>query len=108
VLVDHADPGGDGVRRGVEVDELAVDRDGALVGTLHPVEDLHQGRLARAVLTHQGVHGAAADSDVDVGVRYHAGEPLGDALQFHSKLGWLDYSRVLADRAHSLRTVMDP
>ena len=41
-----------------EADRLAVDGDGALVGLLHAVEDLHQRRLAGAVLADEGVDGA--------------------------------------------------
>ncbi len=85
VLVHHADAARDGVAGSVELDQLAVDGDGALVGALHPVEDLHQGRLAGAVLTHQGVHGAAGDGDVDVVVGHDAGEALGDAAQFDGR-----------------------
>jgi hypothetical protein len=81
VLVHHADPGLDRVRRGAEVDALAHHLDGALVGLLHPVEDLHQGGLARAVLTAQGVDFADSDAQVDVAVGDDARKALGDAGQ---------------------------
>ena len=54
------------------------------VGGLHAVEDLHQRGLAGAVLTHDGVDGAAAYVDVDVVVGDDAGEALADAPQAHS------------------------
>ncbi|GAA4686870.1 hypothetical protein GCM10023324_46930 [Streptomyces youssoufiensis] len=78
----------------MQFDLFAVEGDGALVGPLHPVEDLHQGRLARAVLADEGVHGAAADRDVDVVVGDDAGEPLGDSAEFYGEGvflagGWL-------------------
>ncbi len=85
VLVHHADAAGDGVAGGVELARLAVDRDGALVRLLHAVEDLHQRRLAGAVLAHQGVHGAGADGEVDVVVGHDTGEALGDAAQFDGR-----------------------
>jgi len=86
VLVHHADPAGDGVAGVAEAHLLAVDGDGALVRLLHAVEDLHQRGLAGAVLTDEGVHGAAAHGDLDVVVRDDAGEALGDAAQFDG--GW--------------------
>ena len=62
-------------------DGVAVDLDRAVVGLLHAVQDLHQRRLAGAVLPDEGVHRAGADVDVDVVVGDHAGEPLADAAQ---------------------------
>ncbi|GAA2484379.1 hypothetical protein GCM10023100_29980 [Actinocorallia cavernae] len=78
----HADAEGDGVAGVVQDGPLAVDGDGALVRLLHAVEDLHQGGLAGAVLTAQGMDGALGDGDVDVAVGDDAGETLGDAAQF--------------------------
>ena len=82
VLVHHADAARDGVRRAAEDDLRAVDGDGPLVRLLHPVEDLHQGRLAGAVLTAEGVDGASAHGDVDVSVGDDTGEAFGDAVEF--------------------------
>ena len=59
VLVHHADAGVDRVGGGAERHFLAVDPDHALVGALHPVQDLHQRRLAGAVLADDRVHLAA-------------------------------------------------
>ena len=81
VLVHHADAGGDGVAGAAEAHLPAVDADRALVGPLHPVEDLHQRRLAGAVLADEGVDGAGAHAQVDVAVGDHAREALGDAGQ---------------------------
>ena len=39
-----------------ELDLLAVEQDLALVRLQQPVQDVHQGRLAGAVLAEQGVH----------------------------------------------------
>ena len=85
VLVDHADAGGDRLGRGVEADLPPVDGDGALVRLLHAVEDLHQGRLAGAVLPDDGVHRAGPHDDLDVGVGHHAGEALGYAAQLDGR-----------------------
>ena len=56
VLVHHPDAGRDGVLRRVELGLLAVEQDLALVRLQQPVQDVHQGRLAGAVLAEQGVH----------------------------------------------------
>jgi len=64
---------------------LVVDEDLALVGLVEPVEDVHQGRLAGAVLAQQRVHLAGLDGDVDVVVGHQVAEALGDAAQFESQ-----------------------
>src|SRR5690606_18295309 len=64
----------------------AVDGDGALVRLLHAVEDLHQGRLAGAVLAHEGMDGALADTEVDVVVGHDTGESLRDPGEFDGGL----------------------
>jgi hypothetical protein len=84
VLVHHADAGGDGLLGGAQVGGLPADEDLALVGPVHAVEDLHEGGLARAVLTDDGVDRAPLDPQMDVGVRHHAGEAFGDATQLDS------------------------
>jgi hypothetical protein len=81
VLVDHADAGGDRGGRGAEPRRLPAEEDLALVRLVHAVEGLHERRLAGAVLADERVDLAGADDEVDVGVRHHAGEPLGDAAQ---------------------------
>ena len=80
VLEDHADSGLDGVGGRPEHDLGAVDLDRAGVGLLHAVQDLHQGRLAGAVLPDDRVDGAVRDIDVDVVVGDDAGEALADAV----------------------------
>ena len=64
---------------------LAVDEDLALVRLQQPVEDVHQGRLAGAVLAEQGVDLARLDGEVDVVVGDQVAEALGDAAQFESQ-----------------------
>ena len=67
------------------VHRLAVDEDLALVRLEQPVEDVHQGRLAGAVLAEQGVDLARLDGQVDVVVGDQVTEALGDAAQFESQ-----------------------
>ena len=78
VLVHHADPGLDRVLRGGERDRLAVEQDLARVGLVEPVEDVHQRRLAGAVLAEQRVHLALRQLEVDVVVGDDARERLRD------------------------------
>ena len=85
VLEDHADAVLDRVGGRAEADLGATDLDGPGVGGLHAVQDLHQRRLAGAVLTHDRVDRAASHVDVDVVVRDHAREPLADPPQAHRR-----------------------
>src|SRR5262245_5668090 len=84
VLVDHSDPDVDRVARRAHGDRLALDEDLALVGLVEAVEDVHQGRLAGAVLAEERVHLAAAQVEVDAVVRDDAREALRDALQLEN------------------------
>ena len=84
VLMDHADPAADRVRRPGQVDLGAVDEDLALVRAREPVEDVHQGRLARAVLAEQRVDLTRADVQVDRLVGDDARIALGDAPHLES------------------------
>jgi hypothetical protein len=81
VLVDHPDAGRDGGTRIVERHDPAVDDDLALVGLVEAIEDVHQGRLAGAVLAEQGVDLARLDDQADVLVRDDSRESLGDPAQ---------------------------
>ena len=59
----------------------------AVVVGLHAGQDLHQRRLAGAVLAHQRVHLAAAEVEADPGQRGHAGEALADAPRRQQRPG---------------------
>jgi hypothetical protein len=80
VLVHHPDAGRDGVLGRGKVDRLPVQQDIALVGLQQPIQDVHQGRLAGAVLAEQGVHLARGHGQIDPVVGHQRAEPLGDAL----------------------------
>jgi hypothetical protein len=69
------------MRRRLELVLDAVDADGALVGPVQPVEDVHQRGLAGAVLAADGVDLARLHDEVDAVVGDDAREPLGDAPQ---------------------------
>ena len=80
LLVDHRDAHGERVVRVGDAHLLAVELDGAGVGRVDPDEALHQGGLARPVLSHERMHGPLADVQLDLVQGVNAGEPLGDAL----------------------------
>ena len=66
LLVDGADPGGLRPAAGRRSDTLlAVERDRARVDAVDAGQHLDQGRLAGAVLAHQGVHLAGEQPEVD-------------------------------------------
>ena len=78
LLVDRRDAEVHGRLRVAEVHLLALPGDRALVGLVHPGEDLDQGRLAGAVLAEQAVHLAREDVEVDPAERDDAWETLHD------------------------------
>ena len=56
MLVHHADARRDRVAGALERHGLAVDEDLSLIGGVHPVQDVHERGLARAILSKQGVN----------------------------------------------------
>jgi len=69
------------------VDRLTGQLDHAVVDLVHAGEDLDQGRLAGAVLAHQGVHFAAEQPEVHALQRDHAREPLADPAHRQDRPG---------------------
>jgi hypothetical protein len=87
LLVDHGDAkvlGGLGRGNG---DRLAGELNHPFVRLVDAIEDLHQGRLAGAILADQGVDLAAGDLEVDPLEGANAGERFGDALDAEGG-GW--------------------
>ena len=78
VLVHHAHPGVDRRARRPQPHRASLDEDLALVRVVQPVEDVHQGGLARAVLSEERVHLPLAQVEPDVVVRDDPREPLRD------------------------------
>ena len=97
-------PSADGPARGVDRDRLPVQQDLALVGLVEPVEDVHQGRLARAVLPEQRVDLSTAQLEVHRVVRDQGAEPLGDPPEFQRGR----VSHCLLDRLSSGMSVSSP
>jgi hypothetical protein len=82
VLVDHADARLHGITGSGEVLRDVVEQDLAFFGVIQPVEDVHQGRLAGAVLPEQGVDLTGLHDQVDRVVGDQVTEALGDSAQF--------------------------
>jgi hypothetical protein len=81
-LVNDRDAGALRVLNAREPNRGALDLDLAFIFDVHAGENFHQGRFARAVLTHKGVDFAAPQIEVDVAQRRYAGESLGHAPRF--------------------------
>ena len=86
LLVDHANPGLDGLLRIVREVGLPVEEHLPAVGALDAGEDLHQRGLASAVLAHQRVYLARQDGEADAVERAHAGELLGQGAHLDDGL----------------------
>src|SRR6267142_898854 len=62
-------------------DRLTIDHDRTLVGLIHAADDLHQRRLAGAVLANQGDHFTAIDLQVDFIERDNTRKPFADPAE---------------------------
>ena len=88
--MDHRDAVLQRVERRSELDLLALELEGAGVGRVDAGDDLHQRRLAGAVLAHQRVHMAALQAELHVVERQHAGERLADVVDLEQIFGVRD------------------
>ena len=77
--MDHADAAFQGLARALVDDRLASESDRAAVGAVDAGHDLHQGRLAGAILADQGMHLTRAQVEVDVQQGLNARKGLGHA-----------------------------
>src|SRR6266545_1750625 len=80
VLVDRVDAEGPGVVHGLEGHLLAVDEEPPRIRLLEPAEDLHQRRLAGAVVADEAEHFALSQVNRHVAERLDRTEALGDVL----------------------------
>ena len=89
-LVDDRDAGALRVLNAGEENRRALDPDLAVIVDVHSGEDLHQGRLARAILPHESMDLAAHEIEVDVAQRCHSGKSFGDAagLEHNGVAAW--------------------
>ena len=81
VLVDHADARPDRILGAVDLALLPVDPDGPAIGPVVAVEDVHQRRLAGAVLADDAVDRAGGDLQIDGLVGVDRAEALVDAAE---------------------------
>jgi hypothetical protein len=87
VLEHHPDAQAACMRGIVDGELLAFPDHRALGGLGHPVDDLHQRRLARAVFPQHGMYLARSDFQVDAVVGDHRRVDLAYAAQFQSRSG---------------------
>ena len=95
LLMDHGHTVFQGLLGAFEVDLLAIQGNGAGVPVIDPEQTLHQGGLAGAVLSHQGVDRARPNGEVDVIQSLDAGEFLADPLHFQQNWMIHEYSSSL-------------
>ncbi len=86
LLVDHADAGGQRVAGGAEMHRPPVDAHLAVIAGMDAGDDLHQRRLAGAVLADEAMHLAGQQREVDARQRGHAAERLADPGQLQDRL----------------------
>ena len=81
-LVDQVDAQGAGLARVADFDRLTIENDLARIRRVHARENLHQGALAGAVLSHHGMDFAAAHRQVHAAQRARGAKALLDAAHF--------------------------
>ena len=93
MLVHHLDAAGDRVRRSRDMNRFPVDKNLALIGYGQSVQDVHEGGLAGAVLSEQGVDLARPQIEVDVVVGHDARIALRDAAHLKLQDGFCSRAR---------------
>ena len=86
-LMDHRDAVAQRVERRTQADVLALEAEGAGVWRIDAGDDLHQRRLAGAVLAHQRMDVAALEAERHVVERQNAGERFAHVLDFEQVFG---------------------
>ena len=108
VLVDDLDPHGACIDGSVEMHGLALEADVSMARPKIAGDDLHERRLARAVVAHQADHLSREDLHVDVMQRADRAELLADTDQFQDRFSRC--SRRYHDGLpfHSMMCTIDP
>ena len=86
ILIDDLDPDGAGVDGPMEMHRVAVETHVAMARREIAGDDLHQRRLAGAVVAHQADHLAGRDLQVDAMQRADRAEFLADPRQLQNRL----------------------
>ncbi len=81
MLMHHSNPGGDCVRGRLEMLHDIIDENLAAVGSVETVENVHEGRFARTVLSEQCQDLARLDPQVDRIVGKDSRKLFGDPLE---------------------------
>ena len=87
VLMHHADARGQRVGRAADRHRTALDPDLAGIGTVDAEQDVHQRRLAGAVLAEQPQNLAMTYDEVDRPIGVHRAKALVDAAQLEQRCG---------------------
>lgn len=93
-LMHHPDPAGARITRRGEMDRSSIKSHLALVVGVHPGDDLHQCRLARAVFADQAVDFTCLKRKIHRPQSRHAAERLGNPGKFQqSRQAWFGHNR---------------
>jgi hypothetical protein len=96
VLVDHPDPGSNGIRWRVEYIRLSIDDDFAFIRFIQAIKLAHQGAFSRAVLAQERHNLTRIDIQADPVIRQDAWETLNDVAHFDVLNPALFYLRLIA------------
>ena len=83
MLVNHANSKLDGFRGGIDLNRLTVDEDLTAIRLMKPIEDVHQGGLAGAVLSEQSENLAFPAIETDPIVSQDSRKTFCDLLHAH-------------------------
>ena len=109
-LLEHGDETGVHRLTRVRVGDLTtLELHGAGVGLVHARDDLHEGRLAGAVLADEAVHLASTHIHVDAGQHGDAEEALRDAARAQHDVGPSLRHRRIGEHglAHEVTSIQD-
>ena len=84
--MDHTDAAGYRIFGGGETDFFALDEYLAFIAGVIPEEDIHQGRLARAVFAQQGADLPRVQAEVKIVAGSNVQKSFGDTGHSHHRL----------------------
>jgi hypothetical protein len=82
VLVHHTDTGVHGIARTREDLLYSIQDDASLIRLIKAIEEIHEGRLARTILTEEGMDLTGLNDERNVVVSDNGTKALGHSLKF--------------------------
>ena len=103
MLVNHADPVADRIVGVIDLYLLPAHKDLTRVGSVEPIEDVHEGRFAGAVLSQQRQDLPLIEGQVDAIVREDTGECLCNTSNLQDRVHGVLLCRTLRQPPASQR-----